>query len=60
MLNDCIMIRRIAVFTDNHASLESVQTVDLISSIDSHELFFQICVVLMLIKFRRALIRLSV
>ena len=41
-------------------SSESVHAVDLILSIDSHELFFEMLVVLTLIKFRRALIRMSV
>ena len=60
MLNDCVIIRTIAVFTVKRTSSESVHTVDLILSIDSHELFFEMQVVLTLIKFRRALIRLSV
>ena len=60
MLNDYVKIRTIAVFTVKRTSSESVHAVDLILSIDSHDLFFEMLVVLMLIKFRRALIRLSV
>ena len=59
MLNDCVLIRAIAVFTVKRTSSESVHAVDLILSIDSQE-FFEMLVVLTLIKFRRALIRLSV
>ena len=52
ILNDCVIIRTIAVFTVKRTSSESVHAVDLILSIDSHKLFFEMLLVLTLIKFR--------
>ena len=56
MLNNCVIMRTIAVFKVKRTSSESVNAVDLILSIDCHKLFFEMLVILTLIKFRRALI----